>query len=163
MIELPMDTASKTDWPHLYDQLSRRLYAYALSVSGDSSVSEDAVQEAFLRLFEYATFRDVKSLEGFLFAATRNVILDDRRRQAVRRDAILPFPLARPSGETDEQASQALGKLPLEQREAVVLKIYGDLTFAQIGQVTGVSGATAASRYRLALEKLAEVLSRSNS
>jgi RNA polymerase sigma-70 factor (ECF subfamily) len=163
MVEFRMDAPASFDISVLYDRLSRRLYAYALGLSGNASVSEDAVQDAFVRLLHHTPCRDVNSLEGFLFTATRNLVLDDRRRQTVRRDAALPLPLARSGGEPDDSASRALGKLPLEQREAVVLKIYGELTFAEIGEVTGVSGATAASRYRLGLEKLAELLSRSES
>ena len=48
--------------------------------------------------------------------------------------------------------------LPPEQREVVLLKIDGELTFVQIGQVLGVSMNTAASRYRYALEKLRTTL-----
>ena len=147
----------------LYDRLSRRLYAYALSLSGDTSRAEDAVHDAFVRLLQNATGRDVKSLEGFLFTATRNIILDERRRRAVRQNAPSPLTLAQASGEPDEAASRALGQLPEEQREVVVLKIYAGLTFAEIGEVTGTSLATAAGRYRLGIEKLAQLLPRTES
>ena len=48
--------------------------------------------------------------------------------------------------------------MPLKQREIIALKIDGGLTFVQIGEVLGVSPNTAASRYRLALEKLRTAL-----
>jgi RNA polymerase sigma-70 factor (ECF subfamily) len=159
MIGLRM-SASPPDLAGLYDRLGRRLYAYALSLTGDASRSEDAVQDAFLRLLQYAPGRDLKSLEGFLFTATRNLILDDHRRRAVRRQTPAPLVLTQASGAPDDAASQALGTLPEEQREAVVLKIYGELTFAEIGEVTGTSLSTAAARYRLGIEKLGELLSR---
>jgi RNA polymerase sigma-70 factor (ECF subfamily) len=44
--------------------------------------------------------------------------------------------------------------LPPKQREVIAMKIDGELTFAEIGAVLGVSANTAASRYRYALEKL---------
>jgi RNA polymerase sigma-70 factor (ECF subfamily) len=160
MIEVRMSAPSTPDLGGLYDRVGRRLYAYALSLTGDASRSEDAVQDAFVRLLKYAPGRDVKSLEGLLFATTRNLILDDRRRRDVRRHAPALLPLAQPSGEPDDEASRALGKLPEEQREAVVLKIYGELTFAEIGEVTGTPPGTAATRYRMAIEKLARILSR---
>jgi RNA polymerase sigma-70 factor (ECF subfamily) len=165
MIELQMNShaspdGATADLAVLYDRASRRLYAYALTLTGDSSRSEDAVHDAFLRLLQYAPGRDVRSLEGFLFTAIRNVILDDRRRRAVRREHPAPLPLAHPSGQPDEAATMALGQLPEEQREAVVLKIYAELTFAAIGEVTGTSTATVASRYRLGIQKLAQFLSK---
>ena len=49
---------------------------------------------------------------------------------------------------------QAIRSLPDEQREVITLKIDGELTFAQIAQVMGVSISTAASRYHYALQKL---------
>jgi RNA polymerase sigma-70 factor (ECF subfamily) len=159
MIEVRMPPPAES-LAGLYDRVSRRLYAYALSLTGDAARSEDAVQDAFVRLLQYAPGRDVKSLEGFLFTATRNVILDERRRRVVRDKAPAPLPLAQASGEPDEAASRALGQLPEEQREAVVLKIYADLTFAEIGEVTGTSLDTAAGRYRLGIEKLAQLLPR---
>ena len=145
----------------LYDRVARRLYGYALSLTGDPSRAEDAVHDAFVRLLQYAPGRDLKSLEGFLFTATRNIILDERRRRAVRQNAPSPLPLAQESGQPDEAASRALGQLPEEQREAVVLKIYAELTFAEIGEVTGASTTTAAARYRLGIEKLTLLLPRS--
>ncbi|MGY8716457.1 MAG: RNA polymerase sigma factor, partial [Verrucomicrobiia bacterium] len=48
--------------------------------------------------------------------------------------------------------------LPSEQREVVVLKVWGGLTFAQIAEQLDLSANTAASRYRYALTKLREAL-----
>jgi RNA polymerase sigma-70 factor (ECF subfamily) len=162
MIETRMKPFAPEALAAVYDRLSRRLYAYALSLSGDASRSEDVVHDAFVRLLQYAPGHDVKALEGFLFTTTRNLILDERRRSAVRRGPLpSPLPLTGDSGEPDEAAARALGQLPEEQREAVVLKIYADLTFAEIGTVTGTSLDTAAGRYRLGIEKLAQLLPRS--
>ena len=57
---------------------------------------------------------------------------------------------------TDERRliEDALHTLPKEQRAVVHLHLWEELTFEQIANVTGVSKATAASRYRYALDKL---------
>jgi RNA polymerase sigma-70 factor (ECF subfamily) len=52
----------------------------------------------------------------------------------------------------------ALDKLPPAQAEVVVLKIWEEMTFSEIGEVLGQSPNTAASRYRYALQKLAQHL-----
>ncbi len=52
----------------------------------------------------------------------------------------------------------AMRTLPAEQSEVVVLKIWEEMTFAEIAEVLSVPPATAASRYRYALEKLAAQL-----
>jgi RNA polymerase sigma-70 factor (ECF subfamily) len=54
---------------------------------------------------------------------------------------------------------ELLTALPVEQREVVVMKIWGRLTFPQMGEALGISANTAASRYRYALEKLRTQLS----
>ena len=48
----------------------------------------------------------------------------------------------------------ALDRLPREQREVLVMKIWDELTFAEIAQVLKISQNTAASRYRYALAAL---------
>jgi len=48
--------------------------------------------------------------------------------------------------------------LPDEQREVVIMKIWGGLTFAQIAGAIGISANTVASRYRYAIERLETVL-----
>jgi RNA polymerase sigma-70 factor (ECF subfamily) len=51
-----------------------------------------------------------------------------------------------------------MGALPEDQRAVVHLKIWEDMTFAQIGETLGLPANTAASRYRYALEKLEALL-----
>ena len=50
--------------------------------------------------------------------------------------------------------------LPVEQREVVVLKIWGGLTFQCIGEAIHASPDTAASRYRYALQSLRKVIAK---
>jgi RNA polymerase sigma-70 factor (ECF subfamily) len=52
----------------------------------------------------------------------------------------------------------AVERLPNEQREVVILKIWNELTFAEIGNVLEISQNTAASRYRYALGALKKIL-----
>ena len=48
----------------------------------------------------------------------------------------------------------AMAELPPEQREVITLKIWGELTFAEIGQTLGIPANTAASRFRYGLSEL---------
>ena len=57
-----------------------------------------------------------------------------------------------------ERSEAALRELPEEQREVLVMKIWGGLTFAQVGEALAISANTAGSRYRYALERLREAL-----
>ena len=60
--------------------------------------------------------------------------------------------------ETYRAVWSALGTLPAEQAEVVVLKIWEEMTFAQIGQILETSPNTVASRYQYAMAKLTKRL-----
>ncbi len=57
-----------------------------------------------------------------------------------------------------QRVTLALEKLPIEQREVVVLRLQGDLKFRQIAEMLDVSVNTAQSRYRYGMEKLRQLL-----
>ena len=63
-----------------------------------------------------------------------------------------------PDDDWREQVQAAVKRLPPEQAEVVVLKIWEEMTFAEIAEVLGESLNTTASRYRYALEKLSRSL-----
>jgi RNA polymerase sigma-70 factor (ECF subfamily) len=65
-----------------------------------------------------------------------------------------------PDDELKDAVEQALVKLPASQSEVVVLKIWEDMTFMEIGEVLGQSPNTVASRYRYAIQKLTHHLQR---
>jgi RNA polymerase sigma-70 factor (ECF subfamily) len=127
--------------------------------------AEDVVQEAFVRFWRSRGRAD--DAAAYLFACVRNCARDRQRGEARRakREAAAALPKAEPTFATAvEQAERAavveaaLRGLPEEQREVLVMKIWGGLTFAQIGDALAIPGNTAASRYRYALEQLRKEL-----
>ena len=56
--------------------------------------------------------------------------------------------------ERNALVEKAVRRLPSEQQEVILLKIWGEMTFEDIGNTLDISLNTAASRYRYALEKL---------
>jgi RNA polymerase sigma-70 factor (ECF subfamily) len=91
----------------------------------------------------------------------RNTVLNDSKTRArsveLDEDSAWFVP---PDRDYAVEASlrRALRELPGDQREVVVLHIWADLTFAQIGDVLQISANTAASRYRYAFAKLREAM-----
>ncbi len=57
---------------------------------------------------------------------------------------------------------KCLAGLPRDQREVIVLKIWHEHTFDEIGELLGISPNTAAGRYRYGLEKLRACLKEEN-
>ena len=60
--------------------------------------------------------------------------------------------------EEREKLSNALTNLPQDQREVIILKIWGDLTFQEIAEMFSCSINTVTSRYRYATQKLHNIM-----
>ena len=61
--------------------------------------------------------------------------------------------------ETRTQLEDRLKELPEKFSEVIIMKVWGERTFAEIGETLGISQNTAASRYRYGLEALKKSLS----
>jgi len=76
------------------------------------------------------------------------------RRLSRELESIRWFERRGDTSEAEAEAVRCLANLPAEQREAIVLKIWNDLTFEAIGDLLGISPNTVAGRYRYGLNKL---------
>jgi RNA polymerase sigma-70 factor (ECF subfamily) len=150
----------------IYDAYAAVLYGYARSLGAAQPLAEDLLQEVFLRLARSsASLSRVKNLRAYLFASMRRELFRWTRRLSFRKETGTPYPdqlfHSNDAGLTAAEVldvQQALSKLPIPQREAVVLKVYGLLTFDEIAKLTRVSINTAASRYRYGISKLRSML-----
>lgn len=145
----------------LYARLARRLLRVAAAMLADTGEAEDAVHDVFVALARgRERLRRVEDLDAYVFASLRHSIAARLKRQsAERRHHVRIAPTREAAVESIDpneagDVSDALAALPPEQREVVSLKIDAGLTFAQIGEVLGISPNTAGSRYRYAIEKL---------
>ncbi|HEX4797600.1 MAG TPA: sigma-70 family RNA polymerase sigma factor [Humisphaera sp.] len=147
----------------LYDRLGTPMLRVAAAMLG-ADEAQDAVQDVFVGL---AKSRErlllVEDLDSYVFACLRNIVGQRLKRLKIEQLRLSEFAANASSGKTqpagtDEDLEIALRKLPADQREVIALKVDGELTFAQIAQVLGVSPNTAASRYRYALEKLRRMM-----
>lgn len=88
----------------------------------------------------------------------RSVDSRHRREQAFVHQTEQWFQPDFSAADTNQAIANALLQLSKEFRETVTLKLWGELTFPEIAEITGVSTATATSRYRYALSHLREIL-----
>ncbi len=149
-------------------RFERRVFGLALSIVRDSAVAEDVAQEAFTRAWRHAQAYDARrgSVVTWLLTITRNLALDTlrmRRPNATAPDALLE--LVGTSGErgpaeeavaADESRDvrAALARLPVDQRRALVLAVFGGRTAKEIAEEEGIPLGTAKTRIRAGLIKL---------
>ncbi len=150
----------------LYDLTASRLVRFAVTITRNQHDAEDAVQAAMTTVA-----RKPNSLAAaivpwhYLLKMVRNESLQIIRKRK-RWTLLLGLGdlLAYRAADTAEMEDmqrlvlEALRTLPTEQRQVVVLKIWEQMTFAEIAEVLECSLQTAASRYRYAIEKLAPKL-----
>lgn len=146
----------------LYRQHGPALLLFATAIAGERSRAQDAVHQVFLRLIEDGNLQRANNKKAYVFACVRNAALNESRRN--QRTATLEPDAAWFSAPEQDLAGElnlrrALVTLPEDQRQIVVLHIWGELTFLEVGELLEISPNTAASRYRYALAKLRESLS----
>src|SRR5262249_3190902 len=140
-----------------YHQHGAALLLFGIALTGDRGRAQDALHEIFLRLLGHRELGHIADVRTYLFAALRNTIINDAKRRG--RDVPLE-PTAEswfesPNDYVEEiRIRRALTELPADQREVIVLHVWGGLTFSQAAEVLGINANTAAARYRYALVKL---------
>ena len=158
--EVMENVATHEDWKDCFSQFAPGLVLFARQWVHSAADAEDIVQEAFVKFWRRS--HDIRN-RGLLYATVRSTALDlirrDSRRARREREVSAESeqtinPQFRFEDESQRALAVALDRLPHEQREVLVMKIWNELTFAEIGEALGVSQNTAASRYRYALTAL---------
>jgi len=152
----------------LYDRYGEMMYHYLALRLGSAQDAEDVLQETFCRLaritLRWPLIRDPRA---FVFKILRNESnrhlgkrLRERTDEDLRRcgDSAPVAVLEGPDPSAGDAIARALSRLPDEQREAIILKIFQDFSFKDIARICGVSVNTAASRHRLGIAKLRALL-----
>ncbi len=155
------DAHADQDWRAWFAENGTRLRLIARQWTRSEADADDVVQEAFVRFWKHQ-----RHLPGnpnaLVVTSIRRAALDLLRRsdrRSVREQAVgadmETVSWFEPEADPRLQSlADSLKLLPPEQREVVVLKVWGDLTFDQIGEQLLISPNTAASRWRYAMEAL---------
>ena len=130
------------------------LYGRALGLS--HSEAEDVLQETFVALLQRG--QPPAQPDHYCVRSFRNRALNYRRSlwRRLARELESRRWFDRSQGEIPQEraAMRSLAELPVEQREAIVLKIWHEYTFEEIGELLEISPNTVAGRYRYGLQKL---------
>ena len=140
----------------LYKAKAAELIIYGRALGLAHSEAEDVLQETFVALLRLSG--QPEQPEHYCVRSYRNRALNYRRsfwrRVAREFESQRWFERTPDETQTERAAMKCLAGLPVLQREVIVLKIWHQHTFEEIGDLLGVSPNTAAGRYRYGMEKL---------
>ena len=153
------------DWQQrLYEAKSAELILYGRALGLSHSEAEDVLQETFVALLKMV--REPDNGLHYCIRGFRNRALNYKRnlfRRLTRELESHRWFERNPSETPQERAAMhCLAKIPPEQREVIVLKIWHEHTFEEIGELLQLSPNTVAGRYRYGMEKLRACLKEQN-
>ena len=156
----------------LFERYHRALFNFFLRSTGSRDLSEDLVQEVFLRILKHRhTFRPDSQFSAWMYHVARNAQIDHFRKH--KQDEIGhdsdddAFSEVVSSGLTPEEqlakcqetrlVRRALSQLPAERREVLILSRYQGLKYEEIATILGCEVGTVKGRVFRAIRELADV------
>lgn len=167
----------------LVRRYERRILSYAYRLLSDYDAARDVYQQTFLNIFEKREqYRETARFSTYAYCVAHNLCQNELRRRRRRRTTSLEHPgaaaddeadlrgwLADDTGEPvaplareeeDALLRQAVADLDPAYREVVTLRVFEELPFKEIAEITGTNESTVKSRMRYALGYLERALRR---
>tara|TARA_R110002049_G_scaffold44333_4_gene129948 strand:+ start:25281 stop:25937 length:657 start_codon:yes stop_codon:yes gene_type:complete len=164
MMVLVRDSSDRTAFAALFGHFAPRIKGFLINSGTDATNAEECAQDVMATVWQKAAQFDPTraSVATWIFTIARNRRIDMIRRQRRPEPEDLPWG---PEPEPDQadvlslqqesvQLTAALAALPEKQRCLIEQAYFGDLTQAEISQITGLPLGTIKSRIRLALDRL---------
>ncbi len=175
---VPSANPAPSEWREWLENHGPKLLLFARQQTRSQQDAEDILQDAIVKLVEKIRAREFvggpEAWQPYLYTTIRRLAIDLSRRDDRRKrredlvgaddgDAMTEtfdpwFESESSDDETRVQLEDKLRELPPKFAEVIIMKIWGERTFAEIGETLGISQNTAASRYRYGLEALRKSL-----
>ena len=155
------EPSTQVEWRRWIADHAPKLLLFARQKARSEADAQDLMQEAVVECWQRNG--DGPPPLPLVFTTIRRRAIDLARREdrRVNREQVVALDASRPwfdTGVEDREFSrvvqQALAMLSAEQREVILLKIWGGLTFVEIGDALDIPANTAASRYRYGMSEL---------
>ncbi len=144
----------------LYALTYKLMYSYALSVTGDAYLADDASQEAFIKIYRKAdTYRSGTNPIAWMMQIVRNASLDLMAERKSERPSEIRLSVRSPEDGVSARDSvkDILSHLNKREREVVVLRVYGGCTVKEAASALGISFGSANWHYHSAMKKLRKI------
>lgn len=147
----------------LYHEMKVPVYTVLLRITRDRVLSEDLLQEFFLKLFR-APPVEARNPRAYLFQTAHNLALDALRseKQTAPLDELSEPYAAAETTPMRLELELAFENLPLPERQIAALHLYGGLKFREIAEICALPLGTVLWRYRKAIGQLQNHLNGGN-
>jgi len=152
----------------LFEKYHVQLFNFFMRLTGNRGVSEDLVQDVFMRILKYRkTYRGESKFTVWMYQIARNahidhlrkgkgeLALDDQWEDVIEPDASPAAQLE--MGEDLQLVRQALAQLPLKKREVLVLSRFQDLKYREIAELLGCQIGTVKAHVHRAIKELGKI------
>jgi len=148
-----------------YRTFRQALFTCALSVTGNPDTAEDAIQEAFYKVYRYER-RNIRNLKTFVFQCVRNAAVDRLRKNPPTEslDNVTLFDSKPHPGQAAEEREREvslekeLANLEPDERQTIVEHLFGGLKFREIAEIRGIPQGTVSAWYYRGLKKMKDRL-----
>ena len=155
----------------IYERRHRALYRFFYRLTGRPATAEDLVHEVFLRMIRYRhTYQSGDGFEAWMYRIARNAFADQAKKHRLESqpeeghfEVIAGGGISAFDRLAKEQdlvlLRRALGELPEDKRELIVLSRFQGLTYEQIGRIVGCETGTVKVRVFRAMKERGKIFS----
>ena len=144
----------------LYEPVYKDMYRLAYYYLGNAQDAEDAVSETVLKAYEkFASLRKKEAFKSWIFKILVNQCMSFLRMRSTKGTAeLFEEPFFEPKLEDTTMALELLAILSEEERQIVVLSVFGGYKGEEIAKLLHIKHSTVRSKYRRALKKMEQQL-----
>ena len=147
----------------IHKYMNRQIYAVAYSVLRDFALSDDVVQETYVKIMEKAvSYEKETKARAWILSIARNLAIDIYRKRSFDCSS---EDLEKEDTHFDEgsvlvsmEVKRALDSLDDEERQIVTLKVYAGLKHKEIAHLLEINAESCKKKYQRAIAKLRELL-----
>ena len=146
-----------------YEEYGRKVFLYLMTLCGDPDIAEKLTQETFYQaILSLRRYKGKSSVYTWLCGIARNLWLSEMRRRKRSTEEITEYiaDSALPPDKSTEKHDEAqrlmklINALPERERQLVLLRIHGGLTFRELGELLGWTECGARVNYCRIRQKL---------